>query len=125
MAEMIVLDTTVLVDHIRGFEPARAYLQGLSDVPACSEVTRIELLQGLRHPEQRAAERLMATVQWVPVDEAIARRAGELGRRYRRSPAGIGIADLVVAATVQELAATLATSNVRHFPMFRRLRPPY
>jgi predicted nucleic acid-binding protein len=48
-----------------------------------------------------------------------------MGRQWRRSHPGISTADLVIAATAQELGASLATSNVRHFPMIRRLRPPY
>jgi predicted nucleic acid-binding protein len=125
VATLIVLDTTVLVDQVRGFAPARDFLRGLSATPACSEVTRVELLRGIRHPELRAIDRLMAIIDWIPVDEAIARRAGELGRRYRRSHGSIGVADLVVAATAQIAEAELATSNVRDFPMFKGLRPPY
>jgi hypothetical protein len=56
------------------------------------------------------------------VDERIACRAGELGRRYRRSHPGLALADLLIAATALELAQPLATLNVRHFPMFPRLR---
>lgn len=125
MARLIVLDTTVLIDHVRGSEPARAYLQGLPSLPACSEVTRVELLRGVRSSERRATERLMAMIRWIPVDEGISRRAGDIGRRYRRSHSTLGIADLLIAATVELAAADLATSNVRHFPMFRRLKPPY
>lgn len=125
MAGLIVLDTTVLVDHIRGSEAARAYLRGLRDLPACSEVTRTELLRGIRSGERRATDSLMANLQWISVDERISRRAGELGRRYRRSHSTIGVADLLIAATVELSAGELATSNVRDFPMFKGLRPPY
>jgi predicted nucleic acid-binding protein len=125
VATLILLDTTVLVDHVRGFEPARGYLRALSAIPVCSEVTRVELLRGMRHPELRAIDRLMAMIDWIPVDEAVARRTGELGRRYRGSHASIGLADLVIAATAQVMQADLATSNVRDFPMFKSLRPPY
>lgn len=125
MAALIILDTTVLVDHLRGFEPARAFLRSLSAIPACSEISRVELMRGIRHPEIRATERLMATIDWFPVDEAIARRAGELGRRFRRSHGSISGADLVIAATAQLIGAELVTSNVRDYPMFKGLRPPY
>ncbi len=121
---MIVLDTTVLIDLLRGHTAAAEYLERLSHPPACSEITRVELLRGLRHPEREPAERLMRAVQWIRVDEHVARRAGLLGRKWRRSHS-LAAADLVVAATAQELGAKLATSNVRHFPMFERLEPPY
>jgi len=120
-----VLDTTVVIDHLRGMPAAGHYLRSLTAVPTCSEVTRAEVLQGLRSAERRAAEALFTVLHWVDVDERIARRAGELGRRYRRSHPGLALADLLIAATALELAQPLVTLNVRHFPMFPRLRPPY
>ena len=122
---MTVLDTTVVIDHLRGMPAAGDYLRSLTAVPTCSEVTRAEVLQGLRSAERRAAEALFTVLHWADVDERIARRAGELGRRYRRSHPGLALADLLIAATALELAQPLATLNVRHFPMFPRLRAPY
>jgi hypothetical protein len=121
----MLLDTTVLIDHLRGLEPARAFLRGLREVPACSEVSRVEILQGLRPAERAAAENLFGVLSWVPVDEAIARRGGEIGRRYRKSHPGLSLANLLIGATALELDLRLATGNVRHFPMLRGLRPPY
>jgi len=121
----VVLDTTVLIDHLRVSEEAGVYLAGLEDRPMCSEISRIEVLQGLRSAERRAGDRLFALIEWIPVDTVIARRAGELGRRWRRSHPGIGVADLAIAATVEQLGAELATRNVKHFPMFKGLTPPY
>lgn len=121
---MIVLDTTVLIDLLRGNAAALGYLSSLIEVPACSEVTRVEVMRGIRHREREATEALMRTVRWIGVDEQVARRAGGLGRIWRRSHL-IATADLIIAATAQELSADLATSNTRHFPMFAGLQPPY
>lgn len=121
----IVLDTSVLVDHLRATAPATDYLAGLESRPACSEISRIEVLQGLRSPEGEAAARLFVLIEWVPVTEAIAGRAGELGRKWRRSHPGIGVADLAIAATALHLDAGIATRNLKHFPMFEGLRTPY
>ena len=120
----MVLDTTVLIDVLRGFEPAVAYLTRLDDVPVCSEITRVEVMRGLRSGERQGAEHLTASLDWHPVDESIARRAGELGRAWRRSHL-FATADLIIAATADLAGLPLATSNVRHFPMFRDLLPPY
>jgi len=121
----VVLDTSVLVDHLRAATPAAEYLASLEDRPSCSEISRIEAIQGLRSAERRAAEGLFALIDWVPVSEAIARRAGELGRRWRRSHPGIGVADLAIAATAEHIEAVVATRNLKHFPMFSDLRAPY
>ena len=122
---MYVVDTSVLVDVLRGSRNAAAWLSGLEAVPACSEVTRTEVLRGLRSAERDATERLLGALRWIPVDEAVSRRAGELGRKHRRSHTGLATADLLIASTAQLLGAQLATGNVRHYPMFPGLAPPY
>jgi len=114
-----------VVDHLRDVPQASAYIGALEDRPACSETSRIEVIQGLRSEERRTAERLFVLIDWLPVTEAVARRAGELGRHWRRSHPGIGVADLAVAATAEQIGATVATQNLKRFPMFPGLRPPY
>ena len=121
----IVFDTSILIDILRNDLAALEYVRRVPEVPACSEVTRIEVLRGLRSAERMSAERLFQTIRWVSLDEPISRRAGELGRRWDRHRPGISLADLVIAATTEQLDAQLATTNVRHFPMFQSLRPPY
>lgn len=121
----VLLDTTVFVDILRRVPEARDFVTRLSAPPTASEVTRAEVIRGLRSSERQVAEDLFRYVDWVAVTEPLAREAGALGRRYRRSHAGISIADLLVAATATHLGLTLATSNTKHFPMFRGLKPPY
>lgn len=121
----VVFDTSILIDILRGDAAALGYVRGVADVPTCSEVTRIEVARGLRSSERASAEQLFRTLHWVPLDEPIARRAGELGRRWDRHRPGISLADLVIAATAEQVDAELATTNVRHFPMFEDLQPPY
>lgn len=123
--ELTVIDTTVPIDLLRGSEAAIAWVASLDRRLVASEVTRAELLRGLRSHERGAAERLFAALRWVGVTESISQRAGELGRTWRRSHAGIATIDLIIAATALELGAELATANVRHFPMFPDLAPPY
>lgn len=121
----IVLDSTILIDHLRGSRAATDFITGLGGSPTCSEVTRIEVVQGLRSTEKRSAAQLFDLLEWVPLDDTVARRAGELGRRWRRSHPGIDLADLAIAATAEVLAVPIATLNVKHFPMFEGLRAPY
>ena len=120
----VVLDTSVLMDFLRGHEGAVAYLAAVPGVPTCSEIARVEVLRGMRSGERSGTLNLLYMLSWADVDERVAVRAGELGRSYRRSHPSIGTPD-IVAATAQVMRLPLATTNVRHFPMFRRLRPPY
>jgi predicted nucleic acid-binding protein len=123
-ASPTMVDTTVLIDHLRGVNAAGAFLAALEAPPYASELTRTEVMIDLRSAERIAAERLFAHIEWIPVGERIARDAGELGRRFRRSH-HLGVTDLVIGATAQLLGAALATHNVKHYPMLADLRPPY
>lgn len=120
-----LLDTSILIDALRRLPAALEFLGALDKVPLCSEITRAEVLRGVRSGERPATERLLQTIRWIPVDEEVSRRAGELGRSHRQSHAGLDVADLLIAATAVVAGADLATANVRHFPMFRGLEPPY
>jgi predicted nucleic acid-binding protein len=90
-----------------------------------SELVRFELLAGVKSREISALERFFDALTWVPVTEDVAREAGSLARRYRRSHANVDDVDYLIAATARILQAELLTTNVRHFPMFRALRAPY
>lgn len=125
---MKVVDTTVAVDHLRGEESAAALLTRLIEeegAVAASELVRFELLAGVRNDELEALEQFFLALTWIPVDEGVARTAGELARRHRGSHSGIDDADYLIAATALLLDADLLTTNVRHFPMLPGLRPPY
>jgi predicted nucleic acid-binding protein len=123
-----LIDTTVAVDHLRGHEPAVGLLQTLieqDESVAASELVRFELLAGVRDDEVEALEHFFSALSWVPVGEEVARTAGLLARKHRRSDSGIDDVDYVVAATALVLDAELLTTNVHHFPMLADLRSPY
>jgi predicted nucleic acid-binding protein len=54
----------------------------------------------------------------------IAKRAGSHLRHFASSYA-IDIPDAIIAATAEHHGLRLATLNVKHFPMFPRLKPVY
>ncbi len=124
---MILVDTDVLIAHLRGVEAARRWLRSArgSGPLHVSVVTIAELIGGMRSSERREVWTLLASLHAEPVTEVIARRAGEFRRNYARGHSGIGIADYLIAATADYHGADLQTLNVRHFPMFPDLEPPF
>lgn len=124
---MILVDSDVLIAHLRGVEQAHAWLRKARTAGplAVSVVSIAELTGGMRSTERREVWSLLGSLRAEQVTELVARRAGELMRQYRRSHSGIGLADYLIAATAELRGQMLATLNVRHFPMFTDLKPPF
>ena len=100
-------------------------LEGLDDEVVVPAMVRFELLAGTLPTERAAVVRFLDLCLDAPIDAAVADVAADLSRRYSKSHSGIDAIDYVVAATAQLLDARLLTRNIKHFPMFRRLRSPY
>lgn len=110
MAEVLV-DTDVFVDHLRGASELKAGRHRLH----YSVVTRAELFAG--SSVTQAVSQLLGPLGEVPVDRAIAERAG----RVRRET-GIRLPDALIAASALERKLEVATRNARDFGLVRGLR---
>ncbi|MGQ0623744.1 MAG: type II toxin-antitoxin system VapC family toxin [Sporichthyaceae bacterium] len=122
-----IVDTSVLIDYLRGVPGAAEVLErerALAPLHA-SEITRLELLAGMRTDEESDTRALLTTLRWHPLDADVAEEAGALGRRWLPSHRGVDGADLAIAATTIRCKGRLLTRNVKHFPMFPDLQAPY
>jgi len=123
----IAVDTSIIIDVLRG-EPAAADVLTTARETGplhASEVVRLEVLAGMRGPEEAKTRALLDVFTWHALDAGVAEIAGELGRQWLPGNRGIDAADLAIAATAISLEARLLTRNVKHFPMFEGLAPPY
>jgi len=122
-----LVDTSVIIDYLRGHKQAAAVLERerAAGPLQASEVTRLEIVAGMRPVEEDSTRALLSTLVWHPVDADVAEDAGELGRRWLPSHHTIDSADLAIAATAIRTGCQLLTRNVRQFPMFPDLKAPY
>jgi predicted nucleic acid-binding protein len=88
-------------------------------------LSKIEIVGWMRPSEEAMTRRLFEGLLWAEVTDSIAEGAAAYARRYRRSHRSIDVVDYVIAATRDDLDLPLWTLNVRHFPMFPALEPPY
>lgn len=122
----MLFDTSVLIAHLRGDAHATEALLAVPTIERrVSVLARTEIEGGMRSSERASVAGLFGGLRLLPVSDAIARRAGEFLREYRRSHSGIDLVDYVIAATSEIHAAPLMTLNVKHFPMFEGLRPAF
>ena len=121
----VLIDSNILVDLLRNSDPAKRFIASIPKKPFASVVTVSELLAGARSRQEEA--RIGALKNWMRflvVDEPIAERAGQHMKHYSRSH-GLDALDALIAATAEHHCLALATRNVKHFPMFPKLKAPY
>lgn len=107
----VLVDTDVFIDHLRGTLELKAGRHRLS----YSVVTRAELFAGTTGTD--LAARVLSPFREIPVDRAVAERAGRIRREN-----GLRLPDALIAATALEHSLGLATRNVKHFHPVRGLR---
>ena len=125
MAQSLLVDTDVLIDYLRGGEPAVSFLERARGPLLVSAISVAELYSGVREgAERKAMESFLMAFELVVVDGIVAARGG-LHRRKYGSSHGVGLADALIAATAEIRRARLATLNRRHFPMVDGVVVPY
>jgi predicted nucleic acid-binding protein len=115
---LIIADTDVLIDALRGREPARARIAEALAVGqlATTAITAFELRSGADTDRTRAAvEQLLAPLEILPFDDAAAIRAGKLRRTLEAAGTPIGMGDYLIAGICLAHGARLATRNRSHF----------
>ena len=123
-----LIETSVLVDFLRGHSPARAWIDSLPEGNAAiSVVTAAELLAGCRNRrEQKAVEDELAGYPTIWDSEATSQLALDWYRRFHLSD-GVGFLDCLIGAAAYQHSLVLYTLNDRHFRPFPdiRIEQPY
>lgn len=112
----MLVDTDVLIWHLRGHAKARQRLDTLASLNL-SAVTYCELLQGLRNKAELAAIKKMLDLRGatlLPVTDAITWRAIDLLESLTLSH-GLQMGDALIAATALEHRLPVLTANLKHF----------
>lgn len=112
-----LLDTTVVIDLLRGSPAIRARLETVADRFLISAITVDEVLAGMRSHEEAATSKLLDALPVASVARAEATVSGDWRRQYRARGVTIKRGDALIAACALLRGATLATANVRDFPM--------
>lgn len=127
--ESFVVDTDIIVDLLRGFPKSKEFFKDIENAKVYayfSTVTEVELYSGKSCSsleEQTLINNLFSLMIRVDLNSIIARKAGELRRKY-----DIPIADSIIAATaIVRGSKTVITKNIKHYKPIKdvKVRQPY
>ncbi len=125
MPNSILVDTDILIDFLRGYDKAIAFIDDFSSQIILSPIVVAELYAGVKGNEEMIVlDNFISLFHVVPLNLEIAKIGGLYKRDFGKSH-GVGLADAILAATAKVAQAELKTLNVKHYPMFKALKPAY
>lgn len=116
----VLVDTNVIIDHLRGIPEATAYLRNiqngeLSGVLSVVSITELFAAPQMTKEDVRTIEEVLQLFdKVVEVDPTIARTAGELLAAHHKS-SSLDPVDALIASTAIHSDALLVTRNEKHF----------
>jgi predicted nucleic acid-binding protein len=115
----LLLDTTVLIDALRGREAAERLgkLRNEGPPPYICAINVEEVWRGTRPGEEEAVGRLLGALRIAPLGRAEGERAGRWRARFAGDGVTLSQADCLIASAAVGVGARLATGNPRDFPM--------
>jgi predicted nucleic acid-binding protein len=123
---ILLCDTDILVDVLRGFVPTKDELHNRrieGQYSLCiSVVSQLELMQGNRSKKDMATlDKLLILFNILHLNEDIGINALNL-LRLVGSKSGMGVADALVASTALKYDCALYTRNIKHYNNIKSLR---
>ena len=122
-ADMIIVDTDILIDAARCIEDAVNCLQQIEDTSslAIRSVTQMELIIGCRNKKElKSLEHFLQRFELISLNEQISDTAAALLKTYRLSH-GLLIADALIAATAVVSSSRLVSKNQKDYRFIKEL----
>ncbi|MFZ4641587.1 MAG: PIN domain-containing protein [Nodosilinea sp.] len=124
---MYLVDTDIMIDIQRGFEPALAWFASLSELPSIPGFAVMELIQDAQNKQQvRQVLQLVAPLPITWPTEIDCARALSDFTAYHLSHK-VGLIDALIASCAVGRSLTLCTFNVKHYQVIPglSLEQPY
>ena len=121
------IETSVIIDYLRGKEQATALLESLDGTLSSSYVCFAELYDGLSRitnstKQEEAVQTFFNSLDGIyGLDQEVAKKFGELRAVLKQDGNIIEDFDLLIAATCIVYNLTLVTFNKKHFSHIKEL----
>ena len=113
-----LLDTTFIIDHLRGTPEAVQRLRRIveqGDLPFVNDIVTAEAWAGAPSDDDPALTSLLEFLEFIAAGPTHAKTAGRWRARLRTAGHDIGIADALIAACAEDSRSRVLTRNVRDF----------
>lgn len=116
---VLLLDTTVLIDGLRGRPTAGRLRESAArgDRLVTTAINVEEIYRGIRASEVSVAAALFRAIPAVPLVGEDGERAGRWRQEFAARGVTLHQADCLIAAVAARVGAQLATGNPKDFPM--------
>lgn len=121
---MFVIDSDLIIDLLRGVPQSQEFFNKIKSreyMAYFSTISETEIFSGQTAStpnDQNILEDLFEIMNRIDVDKKIARKAGELRRKF-----GCSIPDAIIAASaIVNKFTTVATRNIKHYEKIRDLK---
>lgn len=122
MTNEFVVDSDILIDHMRGFEPAKIIIGKVRNkeiIGYLSSVTEAEMFAGADiklEKRRQELDELIKLFSKIILNNEIAQKAGEFRRNY-----DVQIPDAIIAATAFHQKCKLWTKNKKDFEKIKEI----
>ena len=119
----LLLDSDIFIDVLRGFRPARDFVQNLIKSEQnvfFSAITETELLAGSECDDAKKKDNalhLLFPFKKIIVENRIAQMAGDIRRTY-----SLQVPDAIIAASALLTQSTLISRNAKDFEKVKELK---
>ena len=114
----LILDSTFVIDHLRGDPAARIRWRRMfdeGDQPVVTEIVVCEVRTGLRSADEPILERFLMPTEFVQPGPEAALLAGRWRAEVGGTGRTLGSPDALIAAAAFHLGGGVVTRNVRDF----------
>ncbi len=114
-----LLDTTTIIDHLRGNKKINSYLEEIGqrgDIVGCCCINIAETYTGMKEKEREKTDKFIENLYYFKVTKEIAKLAGGLRQKYFKKGKTLATTDVIIAATAITYSLILITKNVKHYP---------
>jgi len=113
-----LLDTTTIIDHLRGNKEVNSFLEEIGqngDIVGCCCINVAETYTGMKEKEKEKTNRFIESLYYFEVTKKIAKLAGRLRQEYVEKGKTLATTDVIIAATAITYSLILITKNIKHY----------